>query len=136
MKKKSDIEMIVVPIALAERQIYLIRGQKVMLDADLAALYGVETTVFNRVIRRNVMRFPAEFMFQLSREELNSWRSQLVTSNSSARMDLRRQPYAFTEKGVTILSAILDSEGAVLRPEPPTRRIEFGARAGDSATRS
>ena len=60
MKKKSDIEMIVVPIALAERQIYLIRGQKVMLDADLAALYGVETTVFNRVIRRNVSKRPVQ----------------------------------------------------------------------------
>lgn len=113
MKNKSPIEMAVVPIELVERQSYIIRGVKVMFDADLAALYGVETKVFNQAVRRNATRFPEDFMFQLSTEELNNWRSQIVTSNPDAKMGLRRPPYAFTEHGVAMLSAILQSERAI-----------------------
>ena len=96
-----------------ERQIYIIRGQKVMLDADLAALYGVSTKAFNQAVRRNVERFPDDFAFQLSKEELENWRSQIVTSNPPAKMGLRYRPYAFTQEGVAMLSSVLRSERAV-----------------------
>lgn len=85
----------VIPVELIERRIYLIRGQKVMLDSDLAFLYQVPTKVFNQAVRRNHQRFPADFMFQLTREELGIWRSQIVTSNPSAKMAPRRRPHAF-----------------------------------------
>ena len=127
MKKKSHIEMVVVPIDQVESPIYIIRGQSVMLDADLAALFGVETKDFKAAVERNAMRFPEAFMFQLSPEDRNNLRSQFVTSNLSLKMDLPRQSYAFTEHGVTVMSAILDSERAGLPPEPPKRRIGFGA---------
>lgn len=103
----------IVPIELVERRIYLIRGCKVMLDSDLAALYQVPTKALNQAVRRNPDRFPADFMFQLSREELEIWRSQTVTSNSGAKMGLRRPPYAFTEHGVAMLSSVLSSKRAV-----------------------
>ncbi|MGD9553048.1 MAG: ORF6N domain-containing protein [Arcobacteraceae bacterium] len=93
-------------------KIYTIRNLQVMLDKDLAWLYGVETKVLNQAVKRNIKRFPSDFMFQLSKEEFENWRSQFVTSNS-LRMGLRRSPYAFTEQGVSMLSAILKSEMAV-----------------------
>jgi hypothetical protein len=96
-----------------ETLIRLIRGQKVLLDADLAALYGVPTKAFNQAVQRNLDRFPEDFMFQLTKAELDHWRSQLVTSNPTARMGLRRQPYAFTEHGVAMLSSVLRSSRAV-----------------------
>jgi hypothetical protein len=96
-----------------ERHIHTIRGQRVMLDAELAALYGVPTKVFNQAVRRNIERFPADFMFQLSKHELDHWRSQVVTSNPAAKMGLRRSPYAFTQEGVGMLSAVLRSPRAV-----------------------
>ncbi len=102
----------VVPLEIIERKIYLIRGRKVMLDSDLADLYQVQTKVLNQAVRRNLDRFPDDFMFK-SQEELENWRSQIVTSNSSARMGLRRPPYAFTEHGVAMLSSILKSKRAV-----------------------
>src|SRR3989338_3031151 len=83
-----------------------------MLDRDLAELYGVETKVFNQAIKRNSERFPSDFMFQLTKDELENWRSQFVTSNKE-KMGLRRAPYAFTEQGVSMLSAILKSPTAV-----------------------
>lgn len=84
-----------------------------MLDSDLAALYGVETKALNQAIRRNRERFPEDFMFQLSKEELEDWRSQFVTSNPSAKMGLRRPPYAFTEHGVAMLASVLRSKRAI-----------------------
>ncbi len=93
-------------------KIHFIRGQQVMLDRDLAALYGVETKVMNQAVKRNIERFPENFMFQLSENEYEIWRSQFVTSNSD-KMGLRRPPYAFTEQGVAMLSAVLKSETAI-----------------------
>src|SRR5271165_4346335 len=103
----------IAPVELIERRIYLIRGYKVMLDSDLAALYEVPTKALNQAVRRNLDRFPTDFMFQLSAEELQEWRSQTVTSNSAAKMGLRRAPYAFTEHGVAMLSSVLSSKRAV-----------------------
>ena len=84
-----------------------------MFDADLAALYGVPTKVLNQAVKRNWERFPGDFAFQLSAEDLENWRSQIVTSNPSARMALRRPPFAFTQEGIAMLSAVLRSERAV-----------------------
>lgn len=95
-------------------KIYIIRGQKVMLDRDLSELYGVETKVLKQAVRRNYNRFPEDFMFEMTEEELNNWRSQIVTSNSTDKMGLRYSPFCFTEQGVTMLSCILNSERAVL----------------------
>jgi hypothetical protein len=100
-------------IPVIESKIYLIRGRKVMLDSDLAELYQVPTKVLNQAVRRNLDRFPPDFMFQLNEEELENWRSQIVTSNPDARMGLRRPPYAFTEHGVAMLSSVLKSKRAV-----------------------
>ncbi len=96
-----------------ESLIHVIRGQKVMLDSDLAALYEVPTRALNQAVRRNVERFPEDFAFLLSKDELVNWRSQIVTSNPSAKMGLRRPPYAFTQEGVAMLSAVLRSGRAV-----------------------
>lgn len=96
-----------------EGLIHVIRGQKVMFDSDLAALYEVPTRALNQAVRRNLDRFPADFAFQLSKDELKNWRSQIVTSKPSARMGLRRPPYAFTQEGVAMLSAVLRSPRAV-----------------------
>ncbi len=93
-------------------KIHVIRGQQVMLDRDLAEFYGVETKVLNQAVKRNIERFPENFMFQLEEEEYINWRSQFVTSNSD-KMGLRRPPYAFTEEGVAMLSAVLKSETAI-----------------------
>lgn len=95
-----------------KNKIYTIREKQVMIDRDLAKLYGVETKVFNQAVKRNIERFPSDFMFQLSKDEFENWRSQFVTSNSD-KMGLRRPPYAFTEQGVSMLSAILKSDIAV-----------------------
>jgi hypothetical protein len=84
-----------------------------MFDADLAALYEVPTKALNQALRRNFDRFPEDFAFQLSKDELEKWRSQSVTSNPSAKMALRRPPYAFTQEGVAMLSAVLRSPRAV-----------------------
>ena len=93
-------------------KIYNIRNQQVMLDRDLAELYGVETKVLNQAVKRNEARFPNDFMFQLSKEEFENWRSQFVTSNS-IKMGVRRNPYAFTELGVAMLSSVLNSKTAI-----------------------
>ena len=94
----------------------VIRGEKVLLDSDLAALYGVGTKVLNQAIKRNLDRFPADFMFQVSAEEWDRLRSQIVTSKtgiSNARGGTRYLPYAFTEQGVAMLSSVLRSPRAV-----------------------
>jgi len=95
-----------------EPKIFMIRGHKVMLDRDLAELYGVPTKVLNQAVKRNMSRFPQDFMFQLSREEMENWKSQIVTSNRE-KMGIRKKPYVFTEQGVAMLSSVLNSERAV-----------------------
>ena len=95
-----------------QSKIYEIRGERVMLDRDIAALYNVETKVLNQAVKRNIKRFPEDFMFQLSKTEFHIWKSQIVTSNSD-KMGLRRPPYAFTEQGVAMLSGILNSDIAI-----------------------
>lgn len=94
-----------------EKLIYLIRGERVMLDQDLAELYGVETKALVQAISRNLNRFPSDFMFQLSFQEFSALRSQIVTSKG--RGGRRSIPYAFTEHGVAMLSSVLRSERAV-----------------------
>ena len=93
-------------------KIYLIRGKKVMIDRDLAELYGVETKVLKQTVRRNKDRFPSDFMFEMSAEELQNWRSQFVTSISD-KMGLRYPPFCFTEHGVLMLASVLYSKRAI-----------------------
>lgn len=93
-------------------KIYFIRNQKVMLDRDLAELYGIETRVLKQAVRRNLKRFPDDFMFELSKGEFENWRSQIATSNSD-KMGLRYAPMAFTEHGVLMLSSVLNSDKAI-----------------------
>ncbi len=103
-----------VPVEIIERRIYLIRGQKVMLDNDLAPLYQVETSNLNKAVKRNLNRFPGDFMFQLSQEEARSLRFQIGMSKPGGGRGGRRYlPYAFTEHGVAMLSSVLNSERAV-----------------------
>ena len=102
-----------VPAEIIERKIYLIRGTKVMLDSDLAFLYGVNTKVLIQSVKRNKERFPLDFMFQVSEKEFKNWRSQIVTSNPGSKMGLRRPPYVFTEHGISMLSSILKSKKAI-----------------------
>jgi hypothetical protein len=96
-----------------QRRIHVIRGERVMVDTDLAALYDVETKQLNQAVRRNRARFPADFMFQLNTEEANDLRSQFVTSSSRGYGGRRYLPYAFTEHGVAMLSSVLNSPRAV-----------------------
>ncbi|MDQ6528577.1 ORF6N domain-containing protein [Flavobacterium sp. LHD-85] len=93
-------------------KIYFIRGQKVMLDRDLAILYGIETKVLKQSVKRNLSRFPEDFMFELDKSEFENWRSQFVTSNSD-KIGLRYAPMAFTEHGVMMLSSVLKSDKAI-----------------------
>ncbi|MBN1575491.1 MAG: ORF6N domain-containing protein [Chitinispirillaceae bacterium] len=90
--------------------IFQIRGKAVMLDSDLAELYQVQTKVLNQAVRRNIERFPDDFMFQLTKEEFDNLRSQTVTSSSGGR---RYLPFVFTEQGVAMLSSVLNSETAI-----------------------
>jgi ORF6N domain len=94
-----------------ESKIYLIRGQKVMMDSDLAEMYGVETKVLKQAVKRNMDKFPDDFMFEMTDTELSNWRSQFVTSNS-IKMGLRYKPFCFTEHGVLMLSSVLRSKQA------------------------
>jgi hypothetical protein len=101
-----------VPMERIQKTIYLVRGQKVMLDRDLAVLYQVPTKVLKQAVKRHADRFPADFMFALDRGEFMNWRSQFVTSNSD-RMGLRHAPMAFTEQGVAMLCSVLNSPRAI-----------------------
>ncbi|KVV13458.1 ORF6N domain-containing protein [Flavobacterium sp. TAB 87] len=92
--------------------IYYIQNQKVMLDRNLAVLYGIETRVLKQAVKRNISRFPGEFMFELTKLEFENWRSQFVTSNSD-KMGLRYAPMAFTEHGILMLSSVLKSDTAI-----------------------
>ncbi len=102
-----------VPAARIERAILVLRGHKVLLDADLAALYEVETRVLVQAVKRNLERFPEDFMFQLGPEEVEALRSQSVTSKNPGRGGRRYAPYAFTEQGVAMLSSVLKSPRAI-----------------------
>src|SRR3989338_7975563 len=111
---KAEVDMdAIVPIELIESKIYLIRGHKVMLDSDLAELYGVETRALVQAVKRNIGRFPQDFMFQLNNQEVITLRSQFVTSKSG-KGGRRYIPYVFTEQGVAMLSSVLNSERAIL----------------------
>jgi hypothetical protein len=104
-------EVALVPPERIERSILLIRGQKVMLSADLAELYQVEPRVLVQAVKRNIARFPQDFMFQLTEEEFSNLKSQIVISSWGG---LRRaMPYAFTEQGVAMLSSVLRSKRAI-----------------------
>lgn len=135
IKAVSSQSTTLIPAARIERRILLLRGEKIMLDSDLAELYGVETRALNQAVKRNLDRFPEDFMFQLSAGEANSiLRSQIVTSSGTipakspkSRTNLRSQivtsslgyggrryrPYAFTEQGVAMLSGVLTSPRAI-----------------------
>ncbi|MBU0514534.1 MAG: ORF6N domain-containing protein [Proteobacteria bacterium] len=102
-----------VPAERIEKKILVVRDEKVILDADIAALYGVETRVLTQAVRRNIDRFPPDFMFQLSKEEFQDLKSQSVISSSGGWGGRRYPPYAFTEQGVAMLSGVLRSEQAV-----------------------
>ena len=99
-------------LEVIQSKIYDIRGQKVMLDRDLAEMYGVETRALNQAVKRNTDRFPVDFMFQLTDEETEIWKSRIVMSNS-IKMGVRRNPYVFTELGVAMLSSVLNSKTAI-----------------------
>ena len=98
-------------LQVIQNKIYEIRGQKVMLDFDLAELYGSETKRLKEAVRRNLKRFPCDFMFELTKEEFESLRSQIASSNK--RGGTRYMPFAFTEQGVAMLSSVLNSEAAI-----------------------
>jgi phage regulator Rha-like protein len=98
------------PQEIIEQRIFVIRGQKVMVDRDLAELYGVKTKVFTQAVKRNIDRFPEDFMFQLTKEEFENLRSQIVTSSWGG---VRYLPHAFTEQGVAMLSSVLNSKRAI-----------------------
>lgn len=105
IKGTADIEVI-------KHRIYEVRGLRVMLDRDLAELYNVETRALNQAVRRNIDRFPEDFMFVMTEDEMNAWKSQIVMSNS-IRMGMRRPPVVFTELGIAMLSSVLRSETAI-----------------------
>jgi len=100
----------IIPI---HHKIYTLRGKQIMLDSDLAVLYHVETKVFNQAVKRNSERFPDDFMFQLSEEEYESLRSQFVTLETGRGKHRKYMPYAFTENGIYMLSAVLKSTVAI-----------------------
>ncbi len=99
-----------IPVEVIEKKIFLIRGQKVMIDRDIAEMYGVETRRLNEQVRRNIKRFPEDFMFQLSKEEFGNLKSQIATSSWGG---VRKTPLAFTENGVAMLSGVLTSDRAI-----------------------
>ena len=102
--------MDLIPQVLIERKIFLIRGRRVMLDRDLAELYGVETRDLNKAVKRNIDRFPEDFMFQLTNEEFVNLKFHFGTSSWGGT---RKLPYAFTENGVAMLSSVLNSKLAI-----------------------
>jgi len=100
----------IIPVHVITNKIYLIRDQKVMIDGDLSELYGIETKRLNEQVKRNIERFPDDFMFQLTKEEFENLKSQFATSSWGGR---RKMPYAFTEHGVLMLSSVLSSKRAI-----------------------
>ncbi len=110
LNKDSEKEISIIPIEVVSQRIFFIRGQKVMLDADLAELYEVTTMALNQAVKRNRFRFPSDFVFQLNKTEFEILISQSVISRWGGR---RHLPYAFTEHGVAMLSSILRSKNAI-----------------------
>ena len=113
MIKEILPEKMLVPQEIVESKIFIFRDKKIILDKDLASLYGVNVKYLKRQVRRNIDRFPVDFMFPLTPEELKNWRCQFGTSNSADKMGLRYPPFAFTEPGVAMLSSVLNSKRAV-----------------------
>jgi hypothetical protein len=107
--KNTKLNGISAPLIINPRILY-IRGNKVMLDSDLAELYGVETKVLNQAVKRNLERFPADFMYQLTLQEVRNLKSQIVTSSYGGK---RKRPFVFTEQGIAMLSSVLRSEQAI-----------------------
>ncbi len=103
----------IIPIEIIEKKIFLVRGQKVMLDKDLAELYGVATKRLNEQVRRNNSRFPEDFMFQISEDEYDSLRSHFATLEKGRGQHRKYLPLVFTEQGVAMLSTVLNSERAI-----------------------
>lgn len=108
-QKKVEL---MVPDEVIINKIYLIRGHKVILDRDLAELYGTETKVLKQTVRRNIKRFPSDFLFEMSIEELHDWRSQFVTSTADKK-GIRHPPFCFTEYGIIMLASVLNSDRAI-----------------------
>ncbi|MBU3965701.1 ORF6N domain-containing protein [Patescibacteria group bacterium] len=109
-------QAIIVPEERIEHKIFFIRGKKVMFDKDLAELYGVETRTLNQAVRRNIKRFPSDFMFQLDKKELEIWQSQFLRSQFvtlKRGQHIKYSPYVFTEQGVAMLSSVLNSGRAI-----------------------
>lgn len=104
--------MELIPVENIQSKIYKLRGKHVMIDRDLAELYGVETRRLNEQVKRNIERFPEEFMFQMSKDELENWKSQFAISNKEI-MGLRKLPYVFTEHGTIMLSSVLKTRKAI-----------------------
>ncbi|MBM4331337.1 MAG: ORF6N domain-containing protein [Deltaproteobacteria bacterium] len=111
-KGKAEIQKDEIAVSRIEQKIYLIRGQRVMLDVDLAELYGVKTKILNKAVKRNLDRFPEDFMFQLNNQAVERLRFQIGTSKTG-RGGTRYLPYAFTEQGVAMLSGVLTSPRAI-----------------------
>jgi hypothetical protein len=109
MTKKQSL---IIQDEILVNKIHFIRGQKIMIDRDLAELYEVETKRLKEAVKRNIKRFPSDFMFEMTLEEFENWRSQFASSNSD-KMGLRYRPFCFTEQGVTMLSSVLNSKRAI-----------------------
>ncbi|MDP8265861.1 MAG: ORF6N domain-containing protein [Candidatus Aceula meridiana] len=109
-KKQSTISTESIPQEIIQDMIYVVRGQKVILDSDLASLYGVQTGRLNQQVTRNIKRFPEDFMFRLTQKERSNLMSQFVTSSWGGH---RKTPLAFTEQGVAMLSSVLNSDRAI-----------------------
>ena len=128
MKEKSENRDLVAKNSLVEsgveKMIRVIRGKQVLLDRDLASLYGVETKALNQAVKRNIERFPEEFCFKLSSDEFSAWRSQFVTSTADKK-GLRYAPTAFTEQGVAMLSAVLSIAFPMWRQKIWSRMLAF-----------
>jgi len=107
-----------IPNISVERKILIIRGMKVMLDADLAEMYGVPTKVLNQQVKRNLKRFPADFMFQLTKTEVEILRSQIVTLRLGHGKHSKYLPFVFTEQGVAMLSSVISTETPLWRVCP------------------
>ncbi len=119
-KKREKHGLIVIPSERVVSKIFLIRGKKVMLDRDLAILYGVTTGALNQAVKRNIKRFPEDFMFKLNKNEAEVWQSEIISPNSKSQIvilkrgqNIKYAPLAFTEQGVAMLSSILRSERAI-----------------------
>ena len=111
-KKTAETTSVGIPDEVVLFKIYEIRDEKVMLDRDLSPLFDVETKVLKQAVRRNLKRFPNDFMFEMNEEEFENWRSQFVTSKEDMK-GLRYAPFCFTEQGITMLSCVLNSQRAI-----------------------